>query len=280
MGAEELCFMIRLSVLITIYSGDEVDFLNLALKSVLVDQVQMPDEIVLVVDGPVFDTHEVIISKYYDMFHTSISFEILRIPKNVGLGSALAAGLLKCSGEFVARMDADDISKPLRFSTQLDFLRRNPSVDVVGSAIEIFSNENLLVVNFPETHDDCFNRFRYRDPLAHPSVMFRRSFFQKAGLYSSLRKNQDTELWFRGFLNGCIFANLTTPLLYFRFNENVLLRRSSILNLIAYLKLRFKMNYRLGFGLASYAFVLAYIVFQAIPFRHFKVLIYRFLWRS
>ena len=96
----------KFSVLMSVYHKDDPTYLDTALNS-LTEQTAVPDEIVLVKDGPVSQQLEEVIDAFHKKF---CNLKIVALEKNSGLGNALNQGLKHCSHELVARMDSDDIS--------------------------------------------------------------------------------------------------------------------------------------------------------------------------
>lgn len=124
-----------------------------------------------------------------------------------GIAFALNAGLRVTDTEYIARMDADDVSHPERLEAQIAFLNENTEIDVVStqttfdSAIPGSTGYSLFVdwqnsIITPGEH--AISRF-IESPLAHPSVMFRRSLIEKSGLYDTGPVPEDYELWLRWF---------------------------------------------------------------------------------
>src|SRR4051812_24286343 len=97
----------KFSVLLSVYYKEKDQFLDRALESILINQSVIPDEVVLVKDGPLTEELEKIINKYKTKFPEKLI--IIPIKKNVGLGKALEIGLNGCSNDIVARADTDDI---------------------------------------------------------------------------------------------------------------------------------------------------------------------------
>ena len=218
-----------ISVLLPVYKNDKIEYLKKSVESIL-QQKNCNFQIFIGVDGPVGDEMKVELLR----LEKDDRVELVWFEKNRGLACVLN-DLVKLSQQggynYYARMDADDISLENRFELQVAFLKSHPEVDVVGGAIEEIDSIDQLRgkhVEYPLTHEDCRMFFRYRDPLAHPAVMFRASYFDKVtdGDRSEYRKNQDTMLWFDGFMNGCIFANLPETVLHFRVNDDFYNRRN------------------------------------------------------
>ena len=116
--------LIDFSVLMSVYKNDNPHFFDLALKSIWDIQILKPTEIVLVQDGPLNDDLLFVIEQF--KIHAPV--KLIKLTKNLGLGVALNEGLNHCSFDLVARMDADDISKPERFLKQIKFFKNNPVV--------------------------------------------------------------------------------------------------------------------------------------------------------
>ena len=105
-------------------------------------------------------------------------------------------GLRKARGEYIARMDADDISMPTRFEKQVAYLDANPDIGILGTLIEGFGLVNALGIQKPvvELADFVDNNY-----VAHPTVMMRRSIVRKYKFrYDPEYKHvEDYELWMR-----------------------------------------------------------------------------------
>lgn len=116
-----------------------------------------------------------------------------------GLAAALNKGLAHATGEFIARMDADDAARPHRLACQVAFLRANPAVAVCGSAICKRLAGRRIPNRFPTSHDEIRAWLLFHTGFAHPTVMWRRAAFEQAGLRydASWQTTEDYELWSR-----------------------------------------------------------------------------------
>ena len=146
----------------------------------------------------------------------------------------------------------------------------------MGSQIsEIDENENIIkrIVRYPESHAELYEFFSMRDPLAHPSVMFRRAFFDKAGLYSEVHPLfEDTYLWFQGFRSGCIFANLDSVCLMYRRSQSFYTRRADLKKAIRLLRVRlFTINRQLKFSSMCDLYAILYFLMSLLPVKLKKV---------
>jgi glycosyltransferase involved in cell wall biosynthesis len=214
------------SCLIPIYYKDNPEHLKLALESIA-KQILIPDEVIIVQDGPLTPALDKVVIDFineYDKIHTIVE----QLKENVGMGMAMNIGLHLCRFDWVARMDSDDIAKPDRFSKQVQFLQKNPDVDVLGGNISEFNktpNDTGRLKIMPKSHEHIVKFMRYRNPINHMTVMFKKSLAVDSGGYWLKRYFEDYNLWFEMYKNGAIFANLTDILVDVRIT-NMESRRS------------------------------------------------------
>ena len=212
------------SVAMSVYKNDSPVYFDRALESITDQQTIKPDEIVLVVDGPVPEETNGIIEKYSKKYN----LKAIRLETNAGLGNALKIATESCSNELIARMDSDDVASADRFEQQLLFFAENPNVDIVGGDISEFVNDETNIVSYRvlPTSDKELKRFlKKRCPFNHMTVMFKRTSVFNAGGYLDLHYNEDYYLWVRMFLNDSCFANTGSILVNVRVGENMYRRR-------------------------------------------------------
>jgi glycosyltransferase involved in cell wall biosynthesis len=213
------------SVLMPIHAGLDPEHLERALRSVA-QQTRPPDEVILVEDGPLRDEHRDVLSRAAADLPTFIRE---RLAENGGAGVANQAGLLRCSGEWVLKVDGDDISLPGRLARQLEFATAM-GADVVGCAMWEFreTEDNVVSIRTPPlSHREIARRMRWNNPMNHPTTLYRRDLAVQAGGYGDLRYMQDYDLFARMLSRGARFANLEEPLVLFRAGDAVLGRRRS-----------------------------------------------------
>lgn len=214
----------EVSCLMAAYLGDDPRLLSEALHSVgLQEGVDL--ELVLVLDGAVTKDTEAAVEAYCSTANHPV--RIIQTEKNNGLAHALNEGLGYCRGDLVARFDADDVSDPMRLSEQLEFLNSNPNIDVLGTSLTLVNEvgETVREKHYPESHSAIRRSFFLRNPIAHPSVMFRRGKILELGGYPSFRKSQDYALWGVCLISGLHFANLPGTLVQMRIGERFAERR-------------------------------------------------------
>ena len=217
------------SVLESVWAGEDADNLALSLDSLL-DQSVLPDEIVLVKDGPLTPALDRVIDERVQR-HPGL-FSIVPLEKNGGLGNALRTGLSACRNEYVARMDSDDFSPPDRLEKQLTYLAAHPDVDILSGVIEEFDGEVTNVTGkrvVPLENDDIWAYCLTRSPFNHAACVYKKSTVEKAGSYNGARPQvEDHDLWMRMRRLGAKAANLTDTLLFVRAGKAMHKRRHGL----------------------------------------------------
>ncbi|GAE95218.1 glycosyltransferase [Gracilibacillus boraciitolerans JCM 21714] len=219
--------MEKYSVLMSLYKKEKPDFLRQSIES-MINQTIMPDEIVIVKDGPLTPKLEQVL-KEYQTSHPTL-FNIVVSENNVGLGLALNLGLKLCRNELVARMDTDDISLPERCEKQLSVFKSEPEIAIVGAFVSEFNTSSFSVVStrkVPTSHPEIYEFAKKRSAFNHPVVMYRKSKVIEVGGYANLRRNQDVDLFGRMLFTGCKAKNIDEALLMFRINDDLAKRRKS-----------------------------------------------------
>lgn len=239
----------RFSVLISVYYKEIPRYLDRALQSITDDQILKPNEIVLIKDGPLTKELDEVIGKFKKKYPNL--FKIVTLEKNYGLGKALNIGLENCTYELVARMDADDISKPERFKKQIEIFQKNPKLDIVGSWIDEFieRDEEIIVRSIrkvPETSEEIYQKLKSICAFNHPTVMYRKSKIIEVGSYLQEFVLEDYYLWIRLAMSGANMYNLQESLLKFRITEGTSKRRGGLKLLKSDVKFQKKL-YELSF---------------------------------
>ena len=216
----------KFSVCMSVYKNDRPEYVDIAIQSIFIKQTVKPNEIVLVVDGPISMELESLIDNY--ALDYSEIFTIVKLEKNQGLGNALRVAVEKAKYDWVARMDSDDIAAPDRFEKQKSFLQENLDVDIVGGQITEFIDVESNIVglrNVPLLSADINVYIKARCPFNHMTVMFRKDKILAVGNYIDWHYNEDYFLWIRMFLAGCQFANLPETLVNVRVGKEMYQRR-------------------------------------------------------
>ncbi|WP_374494990.1 glycosyltransferase [Zoogloea sp.] len=211
------------SVLMATYGRDDAGHLEQALDSLL-GQSLPASEVVLVEDGPIGDAARAVIADR----RTALNIQSVVMPRNVGLASALNAGLQRCHHEIVVRFDSDDVALPQRFARQISAFDVSPELDVMGSYAQEMDSAGApgRIRTMPVSHGAILATL-WACPLIHPTVAYRRSRILAIGGYrSDLRRSEDYDLWFRCAKAGMRFANLPEALILHRFDETSHMRHA------------------------------------------------------
>jgi glycosyltransferase involved in cell wall biosynthesis len=258
--------MTDLAVIMSVYQNDRLDYLKKSVQSILT-QTYSHFDFFICFDGPVLTEIEEYITAIKDY-----RIKVFRIKINGGLAKALNYLLEKVLSnpdyKLIARMDADDISVAGRFELQRLFLLNNPSISCVGSWYqEIDESENVLSnQKLPVAHYDIKKFFLRRSPLAHPSVMFRRTMIENAGYYpTNTLRLEDYVFWSNCLSRGLLFANIPEYLLKFRRDKNFYKRRSGLRFGFNYIKVRFKINRVLKASLYIYFYSVCVGIIRMMP---------------
>lgn len=219
------------SVAMSVYKNDKAEWFDVALNSV-VKQTVKPNEIVMVVDGPICDELKSVIEKYDCICkNNNIKMNTIYLKTNQGHGNASKIALENSSNEIVARMDSDDISTPNRFEQQIKIMSENPNIDIVGGDISEFigADNNIVAKRIVPVSDIEIKKYlKIRCPLNHVSVMYRKKAVLDAGNYQDLFCNEDYWLWIRMVEKGCKMMNTGTTLVNVRVGKDMYKRRGGV----------------------------------------------------
>jgi glycosyltransferase involved in cell wall biosynthesis len=216
----------RISALMSTYARERPQWLTEALESLFAQSVP-PDELVLVIDGPVAEDQEAVIARYqHDPRIAQV--KVVRLAQNGGLAHALNAGLEACTGEWIMRMDSDDRAHPDRLRIQLDYIDRHPDIDVFSTWCEEFSDDSpkRRVRSSPTEHEAVIQALRWRNIIAHPTNLIRMAALRRVdGYRAEYGMLEDYDLYVRLALSGARFHVIPAELLEYRKNDSVYVRR-------------------------------------------------------
>ncbi len=225
---------VSIAVIMSVYKNDPYSQIQEAVKSI---QLQtLPCHLYVVADGPIPEE----IHNYFLSLSASVNnlFTVYYFPRAINLGLAKSLNELidyvlqnKNKYSYIARMDADDISYTKRIEKQVNYLQTYKNVDILGTGCEEFSstNESIYTKILPENDSILKIELIKRCPFIHPSVMFRTSLFLDGMRYpTDTQFTEDYAFWVQLAVKGYTFGNIQEPLLRFRFDSDVLLRRRGL----------------------------------------------------
>jgi len=187
-----------------------------ALNSIVTQTVK-PNEIVVVDDGSTNEDTIIALNAAIPIF----GIKLLRIEHNQGISAALNYGIDKCQHNWIARMDADDISFANRFEKQLDFLSKNPHTDVLGTALFFFRDKDPWRKHFDISIRDGYFHNPAFEPkqlwcVNHATAMYRKSIFSKVKYDVNISRGQDVHLWADVLRAGFTIRNIPDILYAYR----------------------------------------------------------------
>ena len=253
------------SVLMSVYAKTRATDLKACLVSIK-DQTLTPDEIVLIKDGPVVPA----IDECIVIFSNILPIRVYAYPVNRGLGPALRDGLLACKHELIARVDSDDRCLPNRFYQQVYFMTNNPTISAVGGLMrELYDSGGSTISavrRVPLDSKTINSSAKSRNPINHPTVMFRKSVVIDGGNYQNCPFFEDYYLWARLLKCGYKLANLHEVLVETEIDSAYFKRRGGI-GYIRYEARLARMLYSIGFLslIDVVLFLLIRLPFRLIP---------------
>ncbi|RDD29687.1 amylovoran biosynthesis protein AmsE [Prosthecochloris sp. ZM] len=267
------------TVLMAVYHKEDPYRFKQALESIFSNTL-LPDQVILVVDGPVPEYLDNIIT---DTEQRSELFSVYRLSQNRGLAEALNMGLAYVETEWVVRADSDDINKFDRFEKQAAAIADiSSSVDIIGGAIrEIdYDGTPLAIRRTVENDSDIRDFVRRRNPFNHMTVAFRLDIVRKVGGYPNIFLKEDYALWALLIHAGARCMNLPDVLVDATTGREMYGRRGGLKYAMAEVELQrhlVSLNIK-SLSHAVFDGIARSIVFLMPPF--FRALVYKRLLRS
>jgi len=255
------------SVIMPVYNAGK--FLGPAIDSIAT-QTYKRIELIVVDDASTDDSWKAI-RAYKERYPKLIrAYHITKQTNSAGNG-ATNYGLTKAKGEFVARMDSDDVSYPTRIEKQVAYMLDNPSTILVGTQAKVIdkNGKTIGIKTMPTTHEAIYRQFGVLHPIIHPSVMIRRSLLPNPDRIYAMKwdVNDDYYTFFK-LLNHGRFANLPEYLLKYRIhgkNLSLINPKEKFQNSINIrLEAINQLGYQLSFG-AMILMLAQYLVVSLIP---------------
>ncbi len=204
---------LKVTILMPVYNGER--YLREAIVSML-NQTFTNFEFLIINDGST-DGSEAIIKSYNDK-----RIRLVNNEKNLGIVETLNKGIGLAKGEYIARMDADDVSLPERLEKQVEFLDRNPSVCVVAAHITLVDEQNRILDYcwtedmLTRTEKEIYDFLPKENCIAHPTVMMRKSVISTIGYNKLFINSEDWGLWLMLISEGKIIAKIDEILVKYR----------------------------------------------------------------
>ena len=217
MGSNLMKFQTKITVAMPVFNGER--FLRPAIESIL-NQSFSDFEFIIIDDGST--DNSLAILREYEKVDSRIRV-ISRENRNVA--ATLNEIIELAKGEWIARMDQDDISYPERFEVQLDWIK-NTGADICGSWARRFGANDARVVRTLVSDADIKFQMMFQSPFIHPSVMMRSSFAKQLRYNEINWQAEDYDFWFRAIKAGCVMANVPSILLGYRVHSSQISSKS------------------------------------------------------
>ena len=212
-----------ISIIMSTYKEEET-LLRESIESIL-NQTFKDFEFIIILDYPDNNLHKKIIEEY-SKIDNRIRFFVNE--KNLGLTGSLNRGLSLAKGEYIARMDADDISLPYRLERQLEYIKKN-QYDLIGGITQMIDEEGNSIFSIQKVPTD-FNKIkkalRYGQCIAHPTWLGRKEVFDYLNGYRNIPLCEDFDFTLRVVLNGFKISNLNETVLKYRMTKNSISRNN------------------------------------------------------
>ncbi len=213
-------FKNKISVIMTVYKESEKE-LRESLESII-NQTYKNLEIIVVIDYPDEKWREEFIKKYRDD-----RIKLFVNEKNIGLPLSLNKALEHVTGDYIARMDADDISHIDRLEKQFNYLKKY-EYDLVGSYMQYFyEDDKLQLAKYPLKPESINKLLKYKSCILHPTWLAKPDVFKKNNGYRNIFSCEDYDFLIRASLNGFKLANYPEILYDCRLSENSISRSNS-----------------------------------------------------
>ncbi len=213
----------KISVIMAIYNCAQ--YLSEAINSIL-NQTYTNWELILCDDASTDETYQVA-TEYKKRYPNKII--LIQNEKNSKLSYSLNHCLKYATGEYVARMDGDDICAPERFEKQVNYLKAHPEYQVVGTDMQHFNEHTGMADVVKSVANPNYYSLRNHIPYHHATIMTYKFVYDKVGGYTVSERTvraQDYDLWFRFYHEGFNGNNIHEPLYFMREDVNAIRRRT------------------------------------------------------
>lgn len=212
-----------ISVIMSTYKESELQ-LRQSIESIL-NQTYEDFEYIIILDCPDNQLHKTIIESYKEK-DPRVRFYINEM--NIGLANSLNKGIQLANGEFIARMDADDISLPDRFKDQLKYIQ-DKNYDLIGGITQMIDENGDLIYSIqkvPTNYDKIKKILKYGQCIAHPTWFGKKVVFETLNGYREIPLCEDYDFTLRAVLSGYRISNLNKIVLQYRMTNNSISRQN------------------------------------------------------
>lgn len=268
--------MPKISVILPVFN-QKAEYLRQSIDSIL-GQTFKDFEFIIIDDGSTNESSDLL----DQLSKKDARILLFKNQKNSGIIYSLNRALGLATGEYIARMDSDDIALPNRLDKQLTFLEDNRDYDLVGSWATVIDSDGHEIgsLAFPKNYLSIRSTIIMRNPVLHPTWMFRRSLIESVGTYNKQAINtEDYEFLLRIAQNHRI-ANVPEKLLRYRFNISGLSFKNNKEQEKYALIIRIKALRKYGYPIWHSIYLLRPIFFYLFVPSFFKKFLIRFSFKN
>ena len=200
-----------ISIVLPVFNAEK--YLAESIESIL-NQTYTNFELIIIDDGSTDNSFDIVTN-----FANEDSRIISITRENRGLVKTLNEGILIAKGEWIARMDSDDVCMPDRLQVQLDFLNRTKA-DLCGGWIRLLGTRTRRIRRYPMKDDEIKLLLCFRTAFAHPSIIIRASLIKRYLYNDNVERAQDYELWTRLAMSDVKMTNVQSVVLKYRIHSD------------------------------------------------------------
>lgn len=217
--------MNKISIIMSTYN-ESLEWLKEAINSIL-NQTYSEFEFIIVLDNPYNQDIEKLVKEYA---RQDLRIKVIKNERNIGLAESLNCALDYCNGNYIARMDADDIAYKDRLMKQLKYMEEN-DIDILGGAIQLIDEEEAVItkkVKMPISNKEIVKRLNVSNCLAHPTWMIKKEVYTTLNGYRNIHTCEDYDFLLRAKNKGYKFGNLNETILRYRMTRNSISRANAL----------------------------------------------------
>jgi hypothetical protein len=233
---------LKLSLIIPVYiKTTKKNFIECFFS--VINQKYLPKQILVCVDGPIKSS----LKKYIILLKNKKKIDTFYKEQNIGLGKILREAVIKSRYNLIARLDSDDICLNNRFIIQYKFLKKNKDIVMIGGWIdEVNKNKIIFKKVLPKSFREIKEYAIFRNPINHPTVMFRKDKILEVGNYEHQPFFEDYLLWIKLINKNKKIVNLDHSFVKMNIDENFYKRRSGFIYYLMFVQFQLKV-YALNF---------------------------------
>ena len=234
--------LLKLSLIIPVYiKTTKKNFIECFFS--VINQKYLPKQILVCVDGPIKSS----LKKYIILLKNKKKIDTFYKEQNIGLGKILREAVIKSRYNLIARLDSDDICLNNRFIIQYKFLKKNKDIVMIGGWIdEVNKNKIIFKKVLPKSFREIKEYAIFRNPINHPTVMFRKDKILEVGNYEHQPFFEDYLLWIKLMNKNKKIVNLDHSFVKMNIDENFYKRRSGFIYYLMFVQFQLKV-YALNF---------------------------------